>query len=102
MGQDMSCDAIDTSRTAHPTPQASVEPTPPPQHVLSKTKHVALSLVKPTSTHAKATQTLLGWPQLTAWMELVAEKVKPRRRAPDEPLHAVQPAAAMPVRVAIA
>ena len=90
MGQDMSCHALSTSISAHPTPQASVEPTPPPQHVLSKANHVALSLIKPTSTHAEAAQTLLGWPKLAAWMESVAEKVKPRRRAPDEPLHAVQ------------
>jgi hypothetical protein len=58
MGQDMSCDALSTSSSAHPTPQASVEPAPPPPHVLSKANDIALSLVKPTSTHAEAAQTL--------------------------------------------
>ena len=90
IGQDMSCDALSTSSSAHPTPQASVEPAPPPLHVPSKGDKVAFSLNKPTSTHAEAAQTLCGWPKLAAWMESVAEKVKPRRRAPDEPLHAVQ------------
>ena len=90
MGQDMSCDALSTSSSAHPTPQASMEPTPPPQHVPSKANDVALSLIKPTSTHAEAAQTLFGWPKLTAWMESVAEKVEPCRRAPDEPFYPVQ------------
>ena len=90
MGQDMSCDALSTSSTTHAPPQASVEPAPPPPHVPSKGDKVPLSLIKPTSTHAEAAQTLLGWPQLTAWMESVAEKIKPRRRAPDEPFYSVQ------------
>ena len=59
MGQDMSCDALSTSSSAHPTPQASVEPAPPPLHVPSKGDKVAFSLIKPTSTHAEAAQTLL-------------------------------------------
>ena len=89
VGQDMSCDAVRASISAHATPQASVEPAPPP-HVLSKAMYIALSLIKPTSTHAEATQTLLGWPKLAAWMESIAEKIKPCRCAPDESFHSVQ------------
>ena len=86
----MSCYAFSTSCSTNPTPQASVEPAPPPLYVPSKGDKVPFSLIKPTRTHAEATQTLLGWPQLTAWMESVAEKIKPRRRASDEPFYPVQ------------
>jgi hypothetical protein len=90
MGQNILRDAFSTSSSAHPTPQASVEPAPPTSYILSKATDVALSLVKPTRTHTKATQTLFGWPKLTAWMELVAEKVEPSAGSSDVALHAMK------------
>ena len=86
----MSCDAFSTSSSAHAPPQASVEPAPPTLYVPSKGNKVPFSLIKPTSTHAEATQTLLRWPKLAAWVESVAEKVEPARGATDKALHPVQ------------
>ena len=76
MDQDMTSDAFDSSFSTHASPQAPMKPTPPPLHVLPKPNDVGLSLVKPTSTHAEATQALLGWPKLAAWVETVAEEIK--------------------------
>ena len=67
-----------------------MKPTPPTLYVPSKGNKIPFSLIKPTRTHAEATQTLLGRPQLTAWVESVAEKIKPFRRAPDKALYPVQ------------
>ena len=86
----MLCKPFSASLLTYAPPQASVGPAPPPPHVLSKAIYIALSLIKPTSTHAEATQTLLGWPKLAAWMESIAEKIKPCRCAPDESFHPVQ------------
>ena len=72
----MLCKPFSASLLTYASPQASVEPVPPPLHILSKANDVAVSLIKPTSTCAEAAQTLLRWPKLAAWMESVAKKIE--------------------------
>ena len=66
-----------------------MKPTPPTLYVPSKGNKVPFSLIKPTRTHAEATQTLLRWPNRAAWMQPVAENVEPARGATDRALHPV-------------
>ena len=54
----------------------SPEPTPPAGHVAPKPMEFGLSLVKPAGTLAQAALAFVGWPQLTARMELITEKIK--------------------------
>jgi len=85
---------LDSSYASFPADdpvEAAKVPPPPTQDVPPKATGVALSLIKPASPFAKATQPLGGRPKPRPRTDPVAEKIKTLGRAPDETLHAVKP-----------
>jgi hypothetical protein len=90
MSQDVVPCALCASFPANHSVEAAEVPTPPTQDVLPKALPVALSLIKPASTLTQATQPLGGRPKPRPRTDLVAEKIKTLRGAPNEALHAVQ------------
>ena len=86
MRQDVVPCALCASFPADDSVEAAEVPTLPTQDVLPKAVPVALSLMKPTSTFAKATQPLGGRPQPRPRTDPVAEKIETPRSAPNEAL----------------
>ena len=96
MRTDVMPGASGASSPADESIEAAPVPTLPTHHVLPKAVPVALSLMKPASPFAQATQTLGGRPKPRPRTNPVAKEIKPLRGAPDESFHAVQPQAQRP------
>jgi hypothetical protein len=82
--------AFDASSPADDSVEATKVPALPTQHVLPKALPVALSLIKPASTNAHATQPLGGRPKPRPRTDLVPEKIKTLGCATYEALHPVK------------
>ncbi len=91
MRTDVMPGAFNASSPANHSVEAAEVPTPPTQDDLKKALPVALSLIKPASTNAHATQPLGGRPKPRPRTDPVAEKIKTLRGAPNQSLHAVTP-----------
>ena len=90
MSQNVVPCALCASFPANHSVEAAEVPTPPTQDDLKKALPVALSLIKPASTNAHATQPLGGRPKPRPRTDPVAEKIKTLGGAPYEALDAVQ------------
>ena len=90
MRTDVMPGAFDASSPADESIEAAPVPTLPTHHVLPKAVPVALSLMKPASPFAQATQTLGGRPKPRPRTDPVAEKIKTLGGAPNETLHPVK------------
>jgi hypothetical protein len=90
MSQDMIPGAFDASSPADHSVEAAEVPTPPTQDDLKKALRVALSLIKPASTFAHATQPLGGRPKPRPRTDPVPEKIKTLGCATYEALDAVK------------